>query len=116
LKSNGERGWREIREGSAKKFTKGSTKPTSVTQRREEQTSKILKYVIKVRKTMNKEQHIYKRKVPVEKEKFEKMKRFEGKLASTMTDACQRRAPCSAKAEVTPLRRDTEKLNYLYEN
>jgi hypothetical protein len=65
---------------------------------------------------MNKEQHIYKRKVPVEKEKFEKMKRFEGKLASTMTDACQSRALCSAKAEVTPLRRDTEKLNYLYEN
>jgi hypothetical protein len=50
------------------------------------------------------------------KEKFEKMKRFEGKLASTMTDACQRRATCSAKAEVTPLRRDTEKLNYIYES
>ena len=83
----------------------------SVTQGRGEQTSEILEYVIKVKKTMNKEQRIYNRKVPVEKEKIEKMKHFEGKLASTMTDACQRRAPCSAKAEVTPLRRDTEKLN-----
>ena len=77
LKSSGERGWRETREESVKKFATKSTKSTFVPQGKEEQTAKILKYVIRIERTMSKDQHIYKRKAPVEKERFEKLKRFE---------------------------------------
>ena len=67
LKSSGERGWRETREESAKKLTKKNTKSTSVAQENEEQIGKILKYVIKVEKTMKEKQRIYKMKASVEK-------------------------------------------------
>jgi hypothetical protein len=67
LKSSGERGWRETREESAKKLTKKSTKSTSVAQENGEQIDKILKYVIKVEKTMKEKQRIYKMKASVEK-------------------------------------------------
>jgi hypothetical protein len=67
LKSSGERGWRETREESAKKFTKKDTKSTSVAQEKEEQIGKVLKYVIKVEKTMKEKQCIYKMKASVEK-------------------------------------------------
>jgi hypothetical protein len=68
LKSSGERGWRETREESAKKFAKKGTKSTSVPQEKEEQTSKTLKYVIRIERTMSKEQRIYKRKHRSKKE------------------------------------------------
>jgi hypothetical protein len=45
----------------------------------------------------------------LKREKFEKMKRFKGKLASTMTDACQ------GRVNVAPQRRGKEKYSYLCE-
>ena len=45
----------------------------------------------------------------MKREKFEKMKRFKGKLASTMTDACQ------GRVNVAPQRRGKEKYSYLCE-
>jgi hypothetical protein len=59
LKSSGERGWRETREESAKKFAKKGTKSTSVPQGKEEQTAKILKYLIRIERTMKKRSNVF---------------------------------------------------------